>query len=198
VAIYIEPVPPLQWWRADTTSPTPCGPVPSVGHENCRHRAYRLTCRQYDRLLSRAAGRCEVCGLPDRENRKGKLYIDHVNDLGNWAVRGLLCLGCNAGLHLKPMFKQYIGASFYLTLLAEAGVTSLKKPEPPFGSVVVDHASRPWRHEDGGWWPRHRRNLPARAESWGRLLYLNGPHNLRTVAGVDPISNRKELTDVNH
>lgn len=185
MSIYIDPVPPLRWWAADTTSPKPYGPVPEIGHETCTHRVYRLTCRQYNRLLSRAAGRCETCGLPDYQNRKGKLWIDHDNQLGNWAVRGLICLSCNNNIHRMPVRAEYEANAYFRTLLAEAGITSLKTSEPPLGSAVVDHAGRPWRHEeDGLWWPRHRRSLPQAPERWKALLYLNGPHNLRPFASV--------------
>jgi hypothetical protein len=55
------------------------------------HAFYDLTCDEYDRLWRRAHGRCELCAVVP--STLGFLHIDHR--LGNWAVRGLLCLACN-------------------------------------------------------------------------------------------------------
>lgn len=184
MAILIQPFPHPRWWECDTTSPGPGGPVPTVGHGNCNHTVYMLTCRQYDRLLARAGGYCETCGLPDVKNRFGRLYIDHDRKVGKWAVRGLLCLKCNASLHLQPTYERYIANSFFKSLLAESGLASPHLPEPEMGAVVLDHASRPWRSEEGGWWPRHQRSLPPTPETWSRLLYVSGPHNLRLFQGA--------------
>ena len=49
----------------------------------------------YDFMLLRSAGRCECCGKTF-PNRKGEPHIDHCHSSG--VVRGLLCIGCNAGI----------------------------------------------------------------------------------------------------
>lgn len=51
-------------------------------------RRYGMTLDEYDALVLRAEGRCEVCGDPHR-----KLHIDHCHETGR--VRGLLCPSCN-------------------------------------------------------------------------------------------------------
>lgn len=166
--------PPLRWW-SDVMGP--------VRHDRCTHRKYLLTCSQYETLLSRSAGKCEICGFPAEENPGGKLYIDHDHALGIWAVRGLLCQLCNTALR-SPESRTELGyatAAFYLTLAAKAGVA--EAPEPSLLSVVRDHAQRPWRREQEGWWPR----FPRAAQhiypvSWVRLISLYGPHNLRESA----------------
>lgn len=181
----VKPYPPyFQWWLADADDAPRCGgPASRIGHENCRHREYRLTCLQYDRLLTRAAGRCEICAKPDHENCFGKLFIDHVTKLGKWAVRGLLCRTCNGNLHYpsrwRPEIDAYHANAFYLTLAAEAGVYDLSPPEPPVWTVLSDHAHRPWRREPEGWWPHHPRAELIAPRSWASLLYLTGAHNLR-------------------
>jgi hypothetical protein len=65
----------------------------------CRsHKYYLLSCEDYDRLVERAQGRCELCGVPGAETPHGMLHIDHDPARGNGAVRGLLCSRCNTRL----------------------------------------------------------------------------------------------------
>lgn len=61
-------------------------------HETCHHRSYKLTCADYERLVVRANNLCELCGRPGEP----KLHLDHDHELGDMAVRGLVCNGCNA------------------------------------------------------------------------------------------------------
>lgn len=65
------------------------------GHRGCvKHRNYHLTCVEYDRLILRSAGICDICcRLP-----KYWLVIDHDHRLGRRAVRGTLCERCNTRL----------------------------------------------------------------------------------------------------
>jgi len=65
------------------------------GHESCNHKVYGLSCDQYERLLNRNGGLCEICGIPGRLAARGKLYIDHDHAGGWTAVRGLVCSRCN-------------------------------------------------------------------------------------------------------
>lgn len=60
-------------------------------NKRCTHRAYGMSCDQFDALRLRAAGSCELCITPT-----AKLHIDHDHDRGWWAVRGLVCPKCNA------------------------------------------------------------------------------------------------------
>lgn len=68
-------------------------------------RAYGLTRAQFDDLLIRSAGCCEICDTQFGEARETKMCIDHDHATGH--VRGLLCMKCNLGLgyiekHLSP------------------------------------------------------------------------------------------------
>lgn len=60
-------------------------------HARCAHRRYKLTCEEYDALVSATDGCCAVCGtyVP-------RLLVDHDHRLGRSAVRGLVCRSCNA------------------------------------------------------------------------------------------------------
>lgn len=63
----------------------------------CNHfQKYGMTCDDFDRLLARAAGRCELCETPEGETRRGGLVIDHFEGGGLFFVRGLICDRCNS------------------------------------------------------------------------------------------------------
>lgn len=70
-------------------------------HQTCHHVAYRMGCEEYELLLARAAGRCEICGeTPEPDARGRVLSVDHDHRLGmgfNY-VRGMTCHGCNSRL----------------------------------------------------------------------------------------------------
>ena len=59
-----------------------------------RIKSYGLTMDEYEEMLSRCGGTCEVCGHASKE----LLHIDHDHSTGK--VRGLLCRPCNAALGL--------------------------------------------------------------------------------------------------
>ena len=85
-------------------------------HASCYHSSYRLTCAEYDDLLRLAKGCCKICKEPTET-----FYIDHDHALGEWAVRGLLCNGCNlrlakaeAGKHRKtPAVSRYLANAWH-------------------------------------------------------------------------------------
>lgn len=70
------------------------------GHVKCHHTYYRISCEQYDRMLTRAAGHCEICGIAADDTPGRRLGIDHDHRAGDgWNhVRGLLCQKCNCNL----------------------------------------------------------------------------------------------------
>lgn len=157
-------------------------------HASCvNHQKYALLCDDYDALLVRAGGRCEICSLPAEENRFGKLFIDHDYSVGQWAVRGLLCDICNlylGGIDTAPA-QHYNANPFYLALLAEVGVALTGHAEPSVGRgfYVAAGGARGhyWCRFDEGW--RRTCEDTAACKStwcipWERLMYRFGPHNL--------------------
>ncbi|MFE0376229.1 endonuclease domain-containing protein [Streptomyces inhibens] len=65
-------------------------------HATCQHERYRLTCGDFEELWEHAEGRCEICRKPAAETPDGRLFIDHAQQYGFFAVRGLLCSQCNS------------------------------------------------------------------------------------------------------
>lgn len=83
------------------------------GHVSAQHRYYRLTCEEFDALVKRSEGRCDICGVITF-----LLVIDHDHDLGLWAVRGLLCPSCNykeGGGYIERR-RGYLANVFHLSL----------------------------------------------------------------------------------
>lgn len=78
--------PEVRYWQMDLLN---------GGHETCNHKLYKLSCEQYEELLKRANGHCEICGLAGREATREKLFIDHDHAHGWRGVRGLICSRCN-------------------------------------------------------------------------------------------------------
>lgn len=89
----------------------------SIWHKTCNHaHAYGLSCANYERLIERAKAACERCG-----QQTHRLSIDHDHEIGDWAVRGLVCPRCNTHLNFvdrgeKPMDEatwNYIARAFH-------------------------------------------------------------------------------------
>jgi hypothetical protein len=60
---------------------------------------YGMTLEEYEDMLRRQQGRCAICGSSDwgmRRDVKQELVVEHDHYTG--AVRGLLCMNCNAGI----------------------------------------------------------------------------------------------------
>lgn len=57
-------------------------------------RTYGIDDAVYDSMIKRSDGKCEICGRPERSNRR--LAVDHVH--GTTDVRGVLCGKCNMGI----------------------------------------------------------------------------------------------------
>jgi hypothetical protein len=71
-------------------------------HSPCRHRAYRLTCADFNALYVAARGRCQICDIRGEDTKHYILHIDHDYRIGNHGVRGLLCSRCNTMLGQWP------------------------------------------------------------------------------------------------
>lgn len=152
------------------------------GHDTCLHVKYALGCRNYEALLLRAKGRCEMCGSFGLSNLRRKLFIDHDAAHGYWAVRGLLCWTCNFEMESPqtnyPERKAWLRANpFYLDVFKAYGMSGLAMNEPPLGSRVTDAAGRQWtRHQRG--WEIHPNIRHVRVRDWRYLHYHYGPHIL--------------------
>jgi len=93
-----------------------------------RHRSYALggrygiTLQQYERILVAQGGRCACCGAASNRNGK-RLFVDHDHETG--AVRGLLCLKCNAGIGALGDGLTGVGlALVYLSREVTAGLSA--------------------------------------------------------------------------
>ncbi len=158
------------------------------GIDTCTHKAYKMSCEDFDGLLERAGHRCEICRRAGVETTHGKLFIDHDRGCGDWAVRGLLCCSCNSRLGMDSAFgnrqdvRQFLADSWYLRYLNDGA------DEPPFGTVASTPTGHSWIHDEDGW---HRVNSQHR--KWGRttweaIRYANGPHRIqvRTSSAEGP------------
>lgn len=149
-----------------------------VDHEACHHathRQYRMTCLDYEDLYSRAGGRCEICR--NRDHARGRrLHIDHDDQRGLWAVRGLLCAPCNTGLDLLP-HGQRISYLANPWVDERYGTLTEQLPEPPPRTTVwASVPCRRWRRLWGRW--RSYDGYRDRTYSWSQLNYFYGPHRL--------------------
>lgn len=73
----------------------------SQSGNQCHHFTYhRLTCDQYDDLLARAAGRCEMCETVESETGGQRLVVDHFQSSQPRirVVRGMVCDACNSAM----------------------------------------------------------------------------------------------------
>jgi hypothetical protein len=84
----------------------------------CQHVAYRLSCDDFDALMARAGGACELCRTPHH-----RLQHDHDHDIGWHGVRGLLCPKCNAHMRrvdsgervVTEPVQKYLDNAWHLT-----------------------------------------------------------------------------------
>lgn len=88
-------------------------------HNTCQHRLYSLGCEEYEQLLMRASGQCEICGKQAAAEYGGKLAIDHDGRVNCRAVRGMVCRKCNAHLRRVDARERPAGAEA-LVYLASA------------------------------------------------------------------------------
>ncbi|WP_147944519.1 endonuclease domain-containing protein [Microbispora sp. CSR-4] len=131
----------------------------------CHHLVYRLDCDEYDRLVKRAGGACELCQRPTPA-----LQIDHDHAVGDgWeGVRGLVCPKCNSHLMrvdagvvpISEACARYLSNAWYRHL-KPGGMHSLPLVQPGTGNLLR-------------WWIRvpddHWRAAQARARAEGRTV----------------------------
>ncbi len=75
-------------------------------------RAHGITLKDYDKMLRRQGGGCQICRtkIP---GGKGRFHVDHNHATGE--IRGLLCVNCNHGLgHFKDDIEILAAAIKYL------------------------------------------------------------------------------------
>jgi hypothetical protein len=73
-------------------------PLVSARHKRNHHlrKNFGISVEQAEQLLAEQGGRCAVCGDEMADVRGYSPHVDHDHATG--MVRGILCLGCNAGL----------------------------------------------------------------------------------------------------
>lgn len=67
----------------------------STDRKHWLKKAYKITPEGYEVLFNTAKGRCEICGISQKD-LSYNLCIDHDHRTG--LIRGLLCKVCNQGL----------------------------------------------------------------------------------------------------
>lgn len=161
------------------------------GHDTCVHFAYRMSCAEYEQLLARSRGLCELCVIPGFEADRGKLHIDHDRPHGDWAVRGLLCQRCNTGIPRRsptdPALVRYLEQSWFFGVLRQHGIEPGVYPEPEPNMVISGPKGQVWgwSRKRCGWVRTDNCYRPSRSpNSWRHLVHRYGPHNLRTAPGV--------------
>lgn len=156
-------------------------------HATCRHKDYRLTCQQYEDMLRAGERRCETCNRASGDAPGGKLVIDHDGTVGDWAVRGLLCQGCNAQIRVdRPVpawATAYLADPWYMRHLRALGLEAECPPEPgPEVVRIQDFDGRVWWRRRNGWHAGHKK---TRDHTWNDLFRRFGPHNLLLLKDGD-------------
>lgn len=149
----------------------------------CAHKAYELTCADYDRLLNFATGVCQACGTPPDQTGHGFLVVDHDATVGQWAVRGLLCSDCNTALPCgasPDWAREYLARPWWKVELERVGASWEMLPEPALGSLVATKYLNFKRTSAG--WENAAAGYSGSSRSWVELNRRYGPHNLRAVA----------------
>jgi hypothetical protein len=152
-------------------------------HDRCdTHRHYKLNCAQYEDLLAACSQLCQICGRSAERHARPKLRIDHEWG-GLWAVRGLLCAGCNANLRQDgqgwSVHERYLATPWWKAQCAKRGLPAGKRPEPEIGSAIQNQWDTVWLHARQGWWHAFKQNGVGRGtKPWDQLNDAYGPHNL--------------------
>ena len=87
-------------------------------------REYGLTKDQYDAMLEKTEGNCEICSTPVKEP-----HVDHDHTTGQ--IRGLLCFACNRLLGDASDNQEILKAAIAYLASYKLGVPSLPPPINP-------------------------------------------------------------------
>ena len=161
-------------------------------HATCRHEAYRLTCAEFEILLADCQYSCATCGSTGAETTLGMLVIDHDGQVGDWAVRGMLCTPCNVSIRIDretPAWaEKYVANPWWQRMVARLG-TEYPPPEPDerkhinraegwtFGTAVRDFDGHVW-YRNGDVWSRSK-GKKTEVVSWPQLVRMYGPIGLK-------------------
>lgn len=137
-------------------------------------------------MIARSQGKCEICGNQGFSEYgwrgvQAKPCIDHDGPL--WAVRGLLCVGCNNGLRscniFRPEALTYLANSWWAQQCEVNRLPTSAQNEPPVGSAIRNQWDIVFVHSDNGWHaPKQRSGRAPQSMDWKSLYDLCGPQNL--------------------
>ena len=151
-------------------------------HDRCdTHRGYKLSCEQYELLLTRSGQVCEICGKSVQDTSERKLAIDHSGP--KWAVRGLLCRAHNtqlqAGHGWFPGSAEYLARTWWIQECTRLGIPTKLADQPPIGSAIRDQFQTIWiREADGHWHPYGPGSPGVSRWTWEIIFERRGPQNM--------------------
>lgn len=88
-----------EWYRARMDIPENRDRYRETFYRHKLAKRYGLSVDQYDAMVERCQGRCEICGKEmsfDLGVRKNRACVDHDHATGK--TRGILCVACNRSL----------------------------------------------------------------------------------------------------
>lgn len=84
----------------------------AISNKHRRNR-YKITDEEIVSLFQKTNGKCYICNKEGTLRGRASLVIDHDHETGK--VRGLLCRGCNVGLHYLENKEWNAKAHCYLS-----------------------------------------------------------------------------------
>lgn len=113
----------------------------SASGNPCHHFIYhRLTCDQYDELLARAGGHCEMCGTVESETGGQRLVVDHFQS-GQSRIRvvlGMVCDACNSAMSCLDGNKRWGPRRSVLESQARAYQAQVLRDLPPTELAAIE------------------------------------------------------------
>lgn len=85
-----------EWFNTTQGSQIYCSKCGSKYKDRANILKHGITDEQYQELIDRSGGSCELCGYTPGENATKSLSIDHDHETG--LIRGLLCWSCNIAM----------------------------------------------------------------------------------------------------